>query len=173
MSAQVKLCYLCPRCDAGITSLETTFACPACGLPLGKQHQDPYTPPYTFTEQHEKFKEREKLLDVMSGLPIDKTNSIMNDALLIIETISGKNNPVTDIREMVQLGKRIGEIAVAYEKYLEAGGKHYPSLLFKGEDEIKQQQQKPIIIPEIQYEPKNTVVSIASPEPPTPSRRDP
>jgi hypothetical protein len=147
MCAQIKVCFQCPRCEAGITSIENTVSCPGCGLPLGKQPVSPYSPPYSFSEQHLKYTNTELLLDVLSGLPIEKANSIMNDALLIIENIAGKKTPVEGISLLVRMAIRIGEIAKTYEEFLTAGGKHFPSFL-------AQQQQKN---QEKQDEPKNQV----------------
>jgi hypothetical protein len=67
------------------------------------------------------------MVKAIAELPIDKANSIMNDALVLIETISGKNTPVSGMRDLVAMGIRIGEIATAYHKYLEAGGRHFPT----------------------------------------------
>ena len=127
MSVQVSVCYVCPRCSAGITSLEHTVSCPGCGLPLGIQKNDPYTPPYTLTEQHEKYRQPDALLDALAQLPTEKMNNIINDALLILENIGGKKTHVSDIRLAVQMGVKIGKIAEAYEIFLENGGKHYPT----------------------------------------------
>lgn len=146
MSANILHVFLCPRCEEGITSIQTATACPSCGLPLGKHPVAPYTPPYTFTEQHHRFKEVETLSRTLADLPIDKANSIMNDALLLMETLSGKNTPTKGIRDMVKLAIRVGEIATAYEKYLEAGGKHFPAFFIK-----EQQQQEN---PENNHEPE-------------------
>lgn len=135
MPAHIKSVFLCPRCEEGITSIEITASCPNCGLPLGKQALDPYTPPYTFSEQNEKYLHREQLLNVLENLPIEKANSIVNDALLIIENIAGKKTRVEGIRTLMGMAIRIGEVATAYENFLKAGGRHYPSFF------IQQQQQ--------------------------------
>jgi rRNA maturation protein Nop10 len=119
--------YQCPRCESGVISLENVTACPDCGLPLGKQSQAPYTPPYTLTEQHEKYRDQKAHVKAFIDLPITKANSIMNDALSLIEVVSGKNTPTADIRNLVAMAIRIGEIAKAYDAYINAGGKHTPS----------------------------------------------
>jgi hypothetical protein len=162
--AQIKWCYACPRCGAGITSLESTTRCPDCALPLGKQDLDPYTPPYTFSEQHEKYRDTEKLVTTLAELPIEKANSILNDALLSLENIAGKKTHISDISLVVKMGKRIGKIAVAYENFLGTGGKHHPSFFTK-----EQQQQK-----EIQTERPRTAMGPGTPRSATPDvSRDP
>ncbi len=127
MSIQIQNVFLCPRCEEGITSIAKTTACPSCGLPLGKQLSDTYTPPYTLTEQHEKLAAKEDYVKFLMDLPTHKANSIMNDALSLIEVVSGKNNSTADIRNLVSMAIRIGEIAKAYDAFLSAGGKHTPS----------------------------------------------
>jgi hypothetical protein len=149
--------FICPRCEEGITSIETATACPSCGLPLGKQNVPPYTPPFTFTEQHDRLKDTEHLTITLADLPIEKANSIMNDALLLMETLPGKNTTPPGIRQMVKLAIRIGEIASAYEKYLEAGGKHFPSLFIKEQQQENQEQPN---------EPQTRVVPVLTPSTP-------
>jgi hypothetical protein len=56
---------------------------------------------------------------------------MMNDSLNIIETIPAKNVRASDIRYLVMMAIRIGEIASKYHEYLEVGGKHVPSLYIK------------------------------------------
>lgn len=129
--ANIQTLFLCPRCDEGITSIGTTTSCPSCGLPLGKQEALPYTPPFTFTEQHEKYQDTNTYVEVLRDLPIHKANSIMNDALTLIELISGKNTSTTDIRNLVGMAIKIGEIAKSYDAFLTSGGKHTPSFFLK------------------------------------------
>ena len=158
MSATIKSIFLCPRCEEGITSIETTTVCPNCALPLGKQILDAYTPPYTLSEQNEKYKDQERFARVVSELPIAKANSMLNDALVILETVPGKINRIEDIRYLVETGIRIGNIATGYQKFLEAGGKHFPSFFIKPETEQQQQENQ-----ENQNEPARTKVdAIAS-----------
>lgn len=164
MPANIQLCYICPRCDHALASIDNVTACPSCGLPLGKQDVDPYTPPYTLSEQHYKYLNSDRLVSVLADMPIEKANNIMNDALIIIENVAGKKTRVEGIRELMQMAIRIGEIASAYEKFLQAGGRHHPTHHIKTE----QQQQQPI--KEIQYEPKGTVVSDSTASPPTNGR---
>jgi hypothetical protein len=165
--AVIKRVFLCPRCEEGISSIETTTSCPSCGLPLGKQALEAYTLPYTLSEQHLKYINSEKLIDVLAVMPIDKANNIANDTLIIFENLAGKRTRVEDIRILVKLGIRIGEIAKAYEQFLEAGGKHHPTHFIKTEEQTKQQQQQPIIMQEVQHESQNPVVAFAPPVPPT------
>jgi hypothetical protein len=113
--------------------------CPNCGLPLGRQPELPYTPPRTLTEQHEKYKDTELLTNTILDLPIEKANSIVNDALAIVELLPGKKNTVSDIRIIVELAIRIGNIASAYHKYLEDGGKHVPAF-FTNKHQHNQEQ---------------------------------
>jgi hypothetical protein len=127
MTATIKTIFSCPRCDNGITSIETTTKCPSCGLPLGKYNDDPYTPPLTFTEQHEKHRDTKLHVKAITELPIEKANSIMNDALSIMELIAGKKENTSGISMLIGMGIKIGEIAKAYDAYLTAGGKHVPS----------------------------------------------
>lgn len=127
MPAQIQSVFLCPRCEEGITSIAKTTECPSCGLPLGKQLSDTYTPPYTLTEQHEKLGAKEDYVRFLTDLPTNKANSIMNDALSLIEVVSGKNNSAADIRNLVSMAIRIGEIGKAYDAFLSVGGKHTPS----------------------------------------------
>ena len=131
MRAQVSGVFICPRCEEGVSSIETTTECPSCGLPLGKKELAPYTPPYTFTEQHEKFKDSESYVGALIHLPINKANSIMNDALSLIEVIAGKNTPTADIRNIVSMAISIGEIAKAYDAFLSSGGRHVPTFFIK------------------------------------------
>jgi hypothetical protein len=128
---QIKNIFQCPRCDHDITSIGTTTSCPSCGLPLGNSHVDPYTPPYTFTEQHTKLEDTEQYVKTLTDLNINKANNIVNDALTIFETIAGKNTSVSGIGSLVRMGIRIGEIAKAYDNFLSVGGKHVPSYFIK------------------------------------------
>jgi len=156
MSAHIKGVFVCPRCEEGISSIETTISCPGCGLPLGKQPTEAYALPYTLHEQHLKYTDTNRLLSVLATMPIEKANNIANDALLIIENIAGKMTAVEDIRVLVGLCIRIGEVAKAYEQFLQTGGRHYPTY------QIKQQQQNQ----ENQNEPKDRVVKeLAAPAP--------
>ena len=160
MSGHIKSIFICPRCEEGITSIETTVNCPNCGLPLGKQPVDAYALPYTLHEQHLKYLNAERLIHTLSSMPIEKANNIANDALLVIENIAGKMTRIEDIRILVGLCIRIGKVAEAYEKFLEAGGKHHPT------HHIKQQQDQ-----ETQNEPKDRVVEIPPPAPSGDGRR--
>ena len=87
----------------------------------------PYTPPYTLTEQHEKYLDSKTYVEVLLDLPINKANSIMNDALSLIEVLAGKNTSTSDIRNIVGMAIKVGEIAKAYDQFLSVGGKHVPS----------------------------------------------
>jgi hypothetical protein len=134
MSASIKHIFQCPRCENDVTSFETVMQCPICGLPLGKMEAEPYTAPYTLSEQHLKFKDSLKYAKALAELPPDKALSILNDALNIVENIGGTKSPSEDIRNMVKMAMRIGRIASAYDHFIQAGGKHAPALL-------KQQQE--------------------------------
>ena len=125
--AIVQSIYQCARCESEIVAISTTVECPACGLPLGKYHDDPYTPPLTFTEQHIKHRDTKRFVTVLSELSVEKANSIINDALSVMESIGGKKCEISGIRTMIEMSVRIGEIAKAYDAFLQAGGKHIPS----------------------------------------------
>lgn len=127
----IQTIFVCPRCEENITSIDTAAKCPSCGLPLGHSEVEPYTPPYTFTEQHHKLQDAKLLASVLADLDTNKMNSIVNDALSIFETISGKNCDTPDISTVMKMGMRIGEIAKAYDSYLMAGGKHVPAFFVK------------------------------------------
>lgn len=129
--AQVSSLYVCPRCEEGISAIKQIVSCPSCGLPLGKQTQAPYTPPYTLTEQHQKYQDTKQYVQALQDLRIEKANSIMNDALSLIEIVAGKNTPIADIRNLIEMAIRIGDIAKAYDAFLIAGGKHIPSFYIK------------------------------------------
>lgn len=131
MTAHVQHIFSCPRCDSDIVDIKTTTSCPSCGLPLGKQDQLPYTPPYTLTEQHEKYRDPRTHVETFLNLPIEKANSIMNDALSLISVVAGKNTPTADIRKLVEMAIQIGEVARAYDSFLKAGGRHVPSFFIE------------------------------------------
>jgi hypothetical protein len=131
--------FLCPRCEAEVLSIKTAFSCPNCGLPLGRQPVAPYTPPYTLFEQHEKYQDKEAFVNVVINLPIEKANSMLNDALAVIELIAGKINSTSDIRIVMGLARKIGDIANAYHTYLEVGGKHVPNFFNKQQNQNEEQ----------------------------------
>ena len=129
--AHIQNLFVCPRCENGITSIKTTTSCPECSLPLGNMEIPSYSTPWSFTEQHEKFQDKELYLKTLMDLPITKVNSILNDALSVMEVIAGKKTQVSDMRTVMEIGMRIGEIAKAYDAFLQAGGKHVPGFFIK------------------------------------------
>lgn len=119
--------YECPHCEAPITSQKRPDKCPECGYSFGEAGLD-YKAPMTLSEQHERLSNDLAHYAAILDLSMEKANSIMNDALNIIETLSAKKVKTSDIRYLVQMGKKIGEIATKYDEFIVAGGKHGPSL---------------------------------------------
>jgi hypothetical protein len=129
MSVKIKSVYECPRCTAPltITSNERPKTCPECKYDFG-EGGDTYKLPLTLTEQLDRLMSKEAYYDVILDMPIEKANSIMNDALHIIQTVPGKNVGVSGIRILVETSIKIGQIATKYREFLEAGGTHVPTL---------------------------------------------
>lgn len=137
MTVMIKSILICPRCDAGITASDSTTNCPECGLILGTKIGPDYQPPLTLTEQHLKFQDDQRHLEVLINLPIEKANSMLNDALNILETVTAKKVNISDIRNLMGMALRIGELAKAFDSYLQAGGKLVPSLFLEVEERKK------------------------------------
>jgi hypothetical protein len=115
-----------------MTSEQLNIECPSCGLLLGKKDNfTPYTYPYTLCEQHYKYEDQEKFLERLRDMPLEKAMSVLNDALNIVETIGAKNLETPGISSLVGLAMKIGEVAKAYQAFLEAGGRHVPGVLLK------------------------------------------
>lgn len=130
MAAQVSFVYECPKCLEPLKSKERPKFCPLCKYDFGESG-DHYKLPTTLSEQYDRLQNHPVYYQTILNLPMEKANSIVNDALHIIQTIAAKNVPVSDIRYVVEMSIKIGQIAKKYQKYLEAGGKHVPSLFIK------------------------------------------
>jgi len=132
--ASVKTVYECPHCEAPLTSPKRPDKCPACGYSFGEAIME-FKYPLPLSEQMERIQNAPQLYQAILDMPITKANFIMNDALNIIETISAKNVPVSDISSVVMMAIKIGKIASQYHEFLAAGGKHVPSLFItEGEE---------------------------------------
>lgn len=124
----VKMIYECPRCFEGISSQSRPKFCPNCKNEFGPVTET-YTAPMTLTEQFKKLRTADAYARFIQRLSIEKSNDILNDALSVVEMLPGKMSDISDIRIVVGLAKRIGEIATKYEEFLQAGGKHPHSIL--------------------------------------------
>lgn len=124
--------YECPHCNAPLTSGKRPETCPECKYNFGEAAMD-FKLPVMLSEQNVRLQNKTAYLDTIIDLPIEKANFILNDALNIVQTVPIKNVRVSDIRELMQMAIAIGQIATKYQEYLEAGGKHGPSLFFKEE----------------------------------------
>lgn len=145
MAVEVKHVLLCPRCQEGITSNSRVLDCPKCGYALGAQTgSQRYEPPYTLTEQKTKLNASDiEHMEAVLGLSVDKSAAILNDAFLILETLTGKNVKIEDIRPLIEIGLRIGKVAEAFDGFIRAGGKHVPSYyVHHQEQQQKKQEQK-------------------------------
>lgn len=133
MAAKIQNAYECPHCHNTLLDSKRPITCPACSYDFGEEAVD-FKYPVTLTEQQERLQRKLGFYDAVLEMPIIKANSIMNDALNIIETISAKNCSISDISQVIGMAMKIGKIATKYDKYLRAGGKHVPSLFFKQKD---------------------------------------
>jgi hypothetical protein len=142
MAAEVKLVLICPRCQEGITAGSDNVKCPKCEFPLGPRPEGrALLPPMTLTEQKIKSGASDmEMFETISNLSADKACSIVNDALLILETLPGKKSELAGISPLVEMSLRIGELAKAYDAFLRAGGKHVPNIKIKHDQE--QQEKK-------------------------------
>jgi hypothetical protein len=131
--ARILQTYECPHCSAPLTAVKRPDKCPGCGYDFGEAINE-YKYPVTLFEQSERLLRPHAHLDAVIAMPVEKALSVLNDALHILETLSAKNVPLLDIRELVQRGIRIGNIATKYDEYIQAGGKHVPSLFIKEGD---------------------------------------
>lgn len=129
----IKAIYECPHCHAPLTATKRPDKCPACGYDFGEAINE-YKYPVTLHEQYERMQSRVAHHDAVIAMPVEKANHIMNDALNIIQTIPVKNVRASDIRSLIVMAIQIGQIATKYHEYLEAGGRHVPSLFFKEGD---------------------------------------
>jgi hypothetical protein len=142
MAAEIKIVLLCPRCQEGITSKTPLLKCPKCEYPLGAHvGSDKYVLPMTLTEQRAKLNSSDcDQLDVLINMDKDKMYSIVNDCLIVLETLPGKKCSLSDIRPVIEMALKIGAIAKAYDDFLRAGGKHTPSIIIK-HNEQKQEKK--------------------------------
>jgi hypothetical protein len=133
--ARILNTYECPHCSEPLISSKRPDKCPnpKCGYDFGEAINE-YKYPVTLREQLERMLTKAAHHDAVIGMPIVKANFMMNDALNIIETIAAKNVKTSDIRNLITMAIRIGDIATKYHEYLEAGGKHVPSLFIKEGD---------------------------------------
>jgi hypothetical protein len=142
--ASIKTIYECPHCHETLTASRRPEKCPnpKCGYDFGEALME-YKYPVTLQEQFERMKSKHAHLDSVIAMPIEKSMFMMNDALNIIETVSAKNVPASDIRSLVTMAMRIGNIATKYNEYIEAGGRHVPALFIKEGDKNEQLPKKP------------------------------
>lgn len=126
--AKIKHVYTCPRCEESITADGKPKQCPGCNYYFPLIADGGFTIPNTITEQAERVPDSFAHRNFVLKLPISVANNIMNDALNVIETIPGKKVKVSDIRNLMGMAIRIGEIAKKYEDFLLAGGVHTPEL---------------------------------------------
>lgn len=138
--ASIKQIYECPHCNAPLTASRRPEKCPACGYDFGEAISE-YKYPLTLREQFERMQTKQTHHDAVIAMPIEKANFVLNDALNIIETLPAKNVRASDIRTLVMMSIKIGNIATKYHEYLEAGGRHVPSLFFKEGDANEQLPQ--------------------------------
>lgn len=135
MSVIIKGIYECPKCHEPISSSQRPDFCPSCHYDFSEvEDLKHYRYPLTLTEQNAKLDDgrgSRLLYDAVIDMPIDKAKDMLNDAFFILQTISAKNTPVSDIRDLIKLGIRIGEVARTYENFLKASGKHVPDLYIK------------------------------------------
>jgi hypothetical protein len=97
--------------------------------------------PTTITEQTAVINDRVAHIAFVLSMPIDIANDVMNDALNIIETIPGKKVKASDIRTLMGMAIKIGEIAKKYEEFLQAGGTHTPELFIKTSGDQNESQK--------------------------------
>lgn len=144
MAAEIKHVLLCPRCQEGITSSSRVLDCPKCGYSLGAQTGvQAYQPPFTLTEQKTKLNASDiDHLEAVLGLSVDKSAAILNDAFLILETLTGKKVKIEDIRVLVEIGLRIGKVSEAFDGLIRAGGKHVPSYYVHHQEQQQQKKQE-------------------------------
>lgn len=138
--ASIKQLYECPHCHETLTASRRPDKCPniKCGYDFGEAINE-YKYPVTLREQLERMLSKQAHYDAVLAMPIEKANFMMNDALNIIETIPAKNVKASDIRSLVMMAIKIGNVATKYHEYLEAGGRHVPSLFIKEGDTNEQQ----------------------------------
>ena len=136
MAAEIRHIYQCPRCDSGVTATASTTECPQCGLALGVQAGGRgFNPPLTLFEQQIHRNDKAGHLRALLELPHEKVMAVLQDALNIMEAIAVKKASATDIRSVVELGTRIGDIAKAYDAFIHAGGRHTPAIFLAIEAE--------------------------------------
>lgn len=142
--AAIKTLYECPHCKETLTASRRPEKCPnpKCGYDFGEALNE-YKYPVTLGEQLERMLTKQVHHDAVIAMPIEKANFMMNDALNIIQTIPAKNVKASDIRHLVMMAIQIGEIATKYHEYLEAGGRHVPSLFIKEGDTNEQLPKEP------------------------------
>lgn len=152
--ASIKSIYQCPRCEESMTvDTGRPKNCPGCGYEFSAAVLG-YKYPLTMHEQHEKLQKDAEHRQALLDMPIDKANSIMNDSLNIMQVLPGKIVTKSDIRELMGMAIKIGEIAKAYEAFLIAGGQHVPAL-FLGDEKPLQSPPLPTITGD-QHESKQT-----------------
>ena len=137
--ALVKQCYECPNCKEPLIASRRPDKCPnpKCGYDFGEAINE-YKYPVTLREQYERMQSKNAHLDAVIAMSVDKGLFILNDALNIIETMPAKNVPASDIRNLVAVAMKIGNIATKYNEYIEAGGRHVPALFIKEGDKNEQ-----------------------------------
>lgn len=140
--AKIKLVYTCPRCEEGITAVSKPEICPGCGAKFPATGSGGFMTPITITEQEARISDDIARTKFVLSLPLDTANNILNDALTIMQTLPGKKVKKSDIRIIMGIANRIGEIAKAYEQFLIAGGAHTPELFIKENGEHTNESTK-------------------------------
>src|SRR5271157_5203577 len=111
--AGVKALYECPHCHETLTASRRPEKCPGCGFDFGEAINE-YKYPMTLREQLERMNTSHAHYDAVLAMPVEKAQFIMNDAINIIETLPAKNVRVSDIRSLVMMAIKIGNIATKY-----------------------------------------------------------
>lgn len=132
MAASIQHIYICPRCEEGITAHAPGSSCPKCKLILGLPDNG-FRPPVTLHEQSLKLNDETQHRKTLVDLAYAKSESMLLDALGIIEMIPAKKHRGSDISRLVDIAMRIGDIARGYDAYIKAGGRHVPTLYFEPE----------------------------------------
>lgn len=140
--AKIKNIVTCPRCEESLVAehIKPEY-CPACGWKFSKEISS-FEIPETITAQLNRLQDKKKHVQFVLDLPVQVASNILNDALHILQTISGKKVPASDIRDIVGMAIRIGDVAKKYEEYLAAGGSHTPGLLLTTEEQHELQKNR-------------------------------
>jgi hypothetical protein len=134
---------ICPYCEYTSTKGFEQI-CPACGRILrGPKDSIFESPNYLYKQKKNLLKvaENDKLnpekfslfnLDLTSKLHMwsrqcttEDKMAVLFDAALVLENIIHSQTPVTDLRTIIQIAKKIGTLGNVIEEYFKAGGSPY------------------------------------------------